>query len=591
MIEEMTIEGLGVIARAHLEFSPSFTVITGETGAGKTMVLTGLSLLLGGRADPAAVRAGTPRAVVEGVIAEPGPAVADRAREAGASLDDGVLVIARTVAAEGRSRAHLGGRTVPQAVLAEIAADLVTVHGQADQLRLRSPAQQRGALDAFAGPAHQAALAAYRAAFADRAEAGAALERWDAEATAREEEAERLRIGLRAIEAVGPERGEDVALREEADRLGNVEDLRAAAAIAHEALAGGGEDGFRSSGGATGAGPAPADAVRAVDRARRALEPVVGIDQSLADAAERLGEAAALLGDTAVDLGSYLADLEADPARLEEVHARRAALADLVRRFAPSGRGEPARRVDDVLAWADRARARLEEISDPDQAREALARRAAEADARLREVATVVTDARAAAATALSDAVDAELAGLAMSGAHLEARLRPLPEPGPWGAEDVEFLLRPHGGAPARPLAKGASGGELSRVMLAIEVALATAPTSGAVSPPTFVFDEVDAGIGGRAAVEVGRRLADLGRTAQVIVVTHLAQVAAFADRHLVVTKATRQGEDVITETGVRAVQGEERRRELARMLSGEEESELARRHAAELLERAAVGR
>lgn len=588
MIEEMTIENLGVIAGAHLEFSPSFTVITGETGAGKTMVLTGLSLLLGGRADPAAVRVGAPRAVVEGVIAEPGTAVAERAREAGAALDDGALVIARTVAAEGRSRAHLGGRTVPQAVLAEIATELVTVHGQADQLRLRSAAQQRGALDAFAGPAHQAALAAYRAAFADRAEAGAALERWDAEATAREDEAERLRIGLRAIEAVAPTRGEDVALREEADRLGNVEDLRAAAAIAHVALTGAGEDSFR---GAGAAGPAPADAVGAVDRARRALEQVAGIDQRLAETAERLGEAAALLGDTAVDLGSYLADLEADPARLEEVHARRAALADLARRFAPSSRGEPARGVDDVLAWADRARARLEDISDPDQAREALARRTADADARLREVAAAVTDARAAAATALSEAVDAELAGLAMAGAHLEVRLRSLPEPGPWGAEDVEFLLRPHGGAPARPLAKGASGGELSRVMLAIEVALATAPTSGASSPPTFVFDEVDAGIGGRAAVEVGRRLADLGRTAQVIVVTHLAQVAAFADRHLVVTKTTRKGEDVITETGVRAVQAEERRRELARMLSGEEESDLARRHAAELLERAAVGR
>lgn len=584
----MTIENLGVIAGAHLEFSPSFTVITGETGAGKTMVLTGLSLLLGGRADPAAVRVGALRAVVEGVIAEPGTAVADRAREAGAALDDGALVIARTVAAEGRSRAHLGGRTVPQAVLAEIAADLVTVHGQADQLRLRSAVQQRGALDAFAGPEHQAELAAYRAAFADRAEAGAALERWDAEATAREDEAERLRIGLRAIEAVAPTRGEDVALREEADRLGNVEDLRAAAALAHEALTGAGEDSFRVAG---AAGPAPADAVGAVDRARRALEQVAGIDQRLAETAERLGEAAALLGDTAVDLGSYLADLEADPARLEEVHARRAALADLVRRFAPSSRGEPTRGADDVLAWADRARTRLEDISDPDQAREALARRTAEADARLREVAAVVTDARAGAATALSEAVDAELAGLAMAGAHLEVRLRSLPEPGPWGAEDVEFLLRPHGGAPARPLAKGASGGELSRVMLAIEVALATAPTSGASSPPTFVFDEVDAGIGGRAAVEVGRRLADLGRTAQVIVVTHLAQVAAFADRHLVVTKTTRKGEDVITETGVRAVQGEERRRELARMLSGEEESDLARRHAAELLERAAVGR
>ncbi len=584
MIEEMRIENLGVIASAHLEFSPSLTVITGETGAGKTMVLTGLALLLGGRADPAVVRSGAVRAVVEGVVVSPGAAVLERAHDAGAELDDGVLLVTRTVAAEGRSRAHLGGRTVPQAVLAEIAADLVTVHGQADQLRLRAPAQQRAAIDAFAGAAHLGALGEYRAAYAERARAREALERWDADAAAREAEAERLRAGIRAVEALAPARGEDAALREEADRLTNVEDLRAAAAIAHEALAGGAEAD-------SGTVSAHGDAMGAVDRARRALEQVAAVDPRLGEAAERLGEVAYVLADAAVELGSYLADLEADPARLEAVHARRAALADLVRRYAPSGRGEPARSVDDVLAWAERARTRLDEIADPLQAREALAGRVEDADARVLDLARAVGSGRGAAAAALSAAVDAELAGLAMKGAHLEVRLAPLAEPGPWGGEDVEVLLSAHAGAPVRPIAKGASGGELSRVMLAIEVALATAPASGASSPPSFVFDEVDAGIGGRAAVEVGRRLAALGRTAQVIVVTHLAQVAAFADRHLVVTKTTTSGQDVITDSGVRAVQGEDRLRELARMLSGEEDSALARRHAAELLERALVGR
>lgn len=582
MIEELRIENLGVIASAHLAFAPSLTVITGETGAGKTMVLTALSLLLGGRSDAESVRTGARRALVEGVVVEPPPAALERAREAGAELDDGALLLARTVAAEGRSRAHIGGRSVPQAVLAEIAADLVTVHGQADQLRLRSPAQQRAALDAFAGPEHLAALEAYRAAHAARTRDAGALARWDADAVARQDEVERLEAGLRAVEATAPERGEDARLREEAERLTNVEDLREAAGTARAALAGGGEEAEAAW---------PVDATAAVGRARRALEGAAALDPRLAELAERTDEIAVVLGDLVLDVGSYLADLEADPGRLEAVQERRAALADLVRRYAavrPDGRTGT---IDDVLDWAEDARGRLADLTDPRQAREALAERVAAADRQVAELAATLRQGRHAAATALADAVDAELAGLAMAGAHLEVRLTPAAEPGPWGTEDVELRLSAHAGAPARALARGASGGELSRVMLAIEVALATAPESGAATPLTFVFDEVDAGIGGRAAVEVGRRLSTLAHTAQVIVVTHLAQVAAFADRHLVVTKATGTGENVVVDSGVRPVHGEERLAELARMLSGEEDSSLARRHAAELLHRAGMGR
>lgn len=578
MIEEIRIENLGVIAEAHLELAPTLTVITGETGAGKTMVLTGLSLLLGGRADPSTVRRGAARAVVEGVVVDPVADVVARVRDAGADLDDGALLVSRTVPADGRARAILGGRSVPQAVLAEIAADLVTVHGQADQLRLRAPAHQRAALDAFAGAG--SLVARYREAWADRARALADLEAWDVETNVRDREEAELAAGLAAIDAVAPQVGEDAALREEADRLGHVEELREACGSAHAALTG---ETYASPSG----GSASADAAGAVEQARRALDRAAHLDPALAGWAQRLEEVAFLVSDVAVEMASHLADLEADPARLRAVHERRAVLADLVRRYAPGGPGRPGG-IDGVLVWADHARRRLGELTDPAFTRDRLARRAAECDGTVARLAGELSAARSAAAAALGSAVDAELAGLAMAGAHLAVTLVPLSEPGPAGAEDVEFRLMAHPGAPVTPLSRGASGGELSRVMLALEVALATAPGSGPL--PTFVFDEVDSGVGGRAAGEVGRRLAALARIAQVVVVTHLAQVAAYADRHLVVTKSTRNGEEVVTESGVRAVEGAERVRELARMLSGEEDSEAARRHAAELLERAGMG-
>lgn len=594
MIEEIRIENVGVIAQAHLALAPSLTVITGETGAGKTMVLTGLGLLLGARADPAVVRPGAARAVVEGLVTKPSPEVRSRAEDLGAQLDDDSLLLVRAVPADGRSRAWIGGRAVPHAVLAELGAELVTVHGQTDQLRLRVPSEQRSALDDFAGSEHRATLARYREAYAERATAQEALAAWEDDAAAREEELRALSAGLAAVEALDPQPGEDLALKEEADRLSHVEELRSAARSAHAALSGlpsrspGGDvAGFEEPG---GSGPGAAESVR---QARRDLEQAARLDPSLAAWSEQLTEVAYVLDDVVVELSSYVTGLEADPARLAAVHERRAALTELARRYAGStspGHPNPgaAGGADELRTWAQRARTRLAELGDPGHTRETLAGRLAEAEATLRTLAADVTRGRERAAAALATAVEAELAVLAMPGARLQVRLATRPEPGPWGAQDVEILLSGHPGAPARPLSRGASGGELSRVMLALEVALATAP--GASPPPTFVFDEVDAGVGGRAALEVGRRLAELGRSAQVVVVTHLAQVAAFADRHLVVTKTTRGGQDVVTDSGVRTVEGRERVRELARMLSGHQESEAALRHAEELLARAAVG-
>ncbi|ACZ30373.1 DNA repair protein RecN [Xylanimonas cellulosilytica DSM 15894] len=574
MLEEIAIENLGVIRAARVSLARGLTVITGETGAGKTMVLTGLGLLMGGKADPGAVRPGAKGAAVEGrwqLAAR--PAVVARVEDAGGTVDDdGSVVVLRTVAAEGRSRAHLGGRSVPQGVLAEIADELVTVHGQADQLRLRTPSKQREALDAFAGGPHQATLEAYRAAWAERGALQAEIDDLAARTAERAREAELLRLGLAEIERVDPQPGEDAELQTLVARLGNVEALRVGATEAHEALAG--EDlGEVTS------------AVELLTRARRALEAAAHDDATLGGLATRVAEAGYLVSDVATELSAYVDDLQADPAALERAHARLAELTALTRTY-----GET---VDDVLRWASDAGLRLLDLDDGGERMRGLTQRVAELDDDLARLGGEVTVGRSGAGERLAAAVTDELKGLAMGGARLEVEVAAA-EPGPWGADQVTFSLVPHPGAPARPLGKGASGGELSRVMLAVEVSLATAVVEasegdgGAAVLPTFVFDEVDAGVGGRAAVEVGRRLAQLARSTQVIVVTHLAQVAAFADAHLVVTKSAG---DAGTVTGVEEVRDDDRVRELARMLSGQEDSDAARTHAVELLSTSVVGR
>ncbi|GIJ00196.1 DNA replication and repair protein RecN [Sediminihabitans luteus] len=567
MIEEISIRDLGVIRSATVPLHPGLTVITGETGAGKTMLLTGLGLLMGGKADPASVRPGSSTAVVEGRMHLPeGSAALERVLDAGGALDDdGSVVVARSVAAEGRSRAHLGGRSVPQAVLADVAADLVTVHGQSDQVRLRTPSRQRAALDEFAGPAHAAVLEEYRASWAERVQLVREIDELTARAQERAHEAELLRLGLAEVERVDPQPGEDVELQGVVARLGHAEELRGAATLAHGALVG--DD----------SGEPQETALVAVDRARRALEQAAGTDPALGALAQRVAEVEIALGDVASDVAAYQGELDADPARLEQAHARLAELTALARAHGGD--------VETVLVWSRDAGLRLLELDDDGEHLRAMTQRAEALGATLDTLAARLTEARTAAAERLGAAVSAELDGLAMTGARLVVDVDPAEEAGAWGADTVTMSLVPHPGAPARALGKGASGGELSRVMLGIEVALASSESAGGSS--TFIFDEVDAGVGGRAAVEVGRRLAALARHAQVVVVTHLAQVAAFADSQLVVSKASASSDDggPTTVTGVSAVTGDDRVAELARMLSGQADSSVARQHALELLE------
>lgn len=570
MIEEIRIRGLGVIDDAVLEPHRGLTVVTGETGAGKTMVLTGLALLLGGRADTAVVRGD--RAEVEGRLGQVAPTVVDRVLEAGGDLDDGAVLLARTVAAEGRSRAFLGGRSVPVSVLAELADDLVAVHGQSDQQRLLAPSRQRAALDRYAGDAVATPLAAYREGYDRLREVDRLLTEIGTHARERAQEADLLRHGLGEVEAVSPVPGEAESLATEAERLAHAEALRDAAARAHEALRAEGDD---------------LDALALLSSARRALEAERHHDPELGGYADRIADSVAALDDIAAGLASYADGVEADPARLEAVQERRAALAALTRKYGAT--------VDEVLAWAEESSRRLLELDGDDERLVALEAERGTLRAELGRLAAEVSAARHAAGERFGAAVTAELTALAMPHAVVSVEVRSTPARdgldvdgsavafGPSGVDEVEILLVPHAGAPARPIAKGASGGELSRVMLAVEVVLA-----GTDPVPTLVFDEVDAGVGGKAAVEVGRRLARLARSSQVLVVTHLPQVAAFADRQVVVEKAD---DGRVTASHLRAVDDGERVRELARMLAGLEGSEHAAAHAQELLDLAAAER
>jgi DNA repair protein RecN (Recombination protein N) len=574
MLEEVRITGLGVIDDAVLEPSPGLTVVTGETGAGKTMVVTGLGLLFGGRGDPARVRPGADRATVEGRLRiDPGGHVAQQVDEAGGELDDGgrSLVVSRSVSAEGRSRAHAGGRSVPVSLLTYLADELVAVHGQADQQQLLKPARQRAALDRYAGDKLAAVLAEYQRAFHRHREVSGRLTELTARARERDQEAAELRVGLDEIARLEPADGEDADLLAEEERLAHADALHAAARAAHEALAG-----DPSAGGYGGA-----DAAALLTGARQALDGVSDHDAALAGLAGRLAEAQYAIADVAVELASYAQSVEADPARLAAVQERRAELGRLIRTFA--SRGDSGGGLAAVLAWSQEASGRLAELDGADDLVSALAAEEAELAAQADDLAARLTELRGRAAERFAAAVTAELTALAMPHARLTVAVMPASEPGPQGRDEVEIRLAAHPGAPSLPLHKGASGGELSRVMLALEVVFA-----GADPVPTFVFDEVDAGVGGKAAVEVGRRLARLARLAQVIVVTHLPQVAAFADTHLVVEKAD---DGSVTRSGVIHLDRESRVRELSRMLAGLEDSELGQAHAKELLGLAAVER
>ncbi|OBA60966.1 DNA repair protein RecN [Mycobacterium sp. 1100029.7] len=577
MLTEIRIDSLGAISSAVGEFDRGLTVLTGETGTGKTMVVTGLHLLGGARADANRVRSGAERAVVEGRFTttdldDAAVAQLDQMLDAsgGERDEDGSVIALRSVSRDGPSRAYLGGRSVPAKSLSDFTTELLTLHGQNDQLRLMRPEEQRGALDRFAksGPA----LERYRK--LRDAWLSARRDLFDRRNRMRELalEADRLTFGLNEIDAVDPQPGEDDALVAEIVRLSELDTLREAAATARAGLS---TDDV--------AGGSAADSL---GRARAALQSTD--DAKLQALAEQISQALTVVVDAAQELGGYLDELPVDASALESKLARQAELRTLTRKYAAD--------VEGVLRWAAESRDRLAQLDVSEEGLAALQRRADQLATELSDAAVDLSKCRRKAAKRLAKEVTAELAGLAMADAEFTievstefaadnddpAVLR-LPtgetaHAGIDGVDLVEFGFAAHRGMTVLPLAKSASGGELSRVMLALEVVLAA---SRRISQgTTMVFDEVDAGVGGRAAVQIGRRLARLARTHQVIVVTHLPQVAAYADVHLVVHAAGPRGTSV-----VRRVKDDERVAELARMLAGLGDSDSGRAHARELLD------
>lgn len=583
MLAEIRIESLGAIDVGAAEFDRGLTVLTGETGTGKTMVVTGLQLLGGSRADPNRVRSGADRAVVEGrfstddLDATAAARVDDILEASGAERDeDGSVIALRSVSRDGPSRAYLGGRSVPAKSLSGLTAELLALHGQNDQLRLMRPDEQRAALDRFAGVGTQ--LERYR----KLRDAWQSARRDLADRTdrARElaQEADRLKFALQEIDTVDPAPGEDDALIADIRRLSELDALREAAAAARIALAGDAELTAESE---------PVSAADRLGRAKTALESTD--DLTLSGLAGQLGEALTVVDDVARELSNYLDELPADASALDAKLARQAELRTLTRKYAAD--------IDGVLGWARESRERLAHLDVSEEALADLQRRVDDLAAQVADAATDLSKARTKSAKRLAKAVTAELSGLAMSDAEFTITVTPMPaadgdpaalvlpsgvggHAGADGVDQVEFGFAAHRGMTVLPLSKSASGGELSRVMLALEVVLATSGKQSAGS--TMVFDEVDAGVGGRAAVQIGRRLARLASTHQVIVVTHLPQVAAYADVHLVVDAAGDDGASV-----VRRLDDADRVAELARMLAGLGETDSARAHARELLEAA----
>jgi len=561
VISELRITDLGVINDTTMSFDPGLTVVTGETGAGKTMVVTGLGLLLGGRADPKLVRAGAERARIEGRFSATPVETVNRVLDAGGDLDDdGELLLARHLTATGRSRAYLGGASVPAGICTEVSAALVTIHGQADQVRLVESSRQRQLLDRFAGAAVQDPLGFYVPLWAELQHARATVAQLRAEAQARAREIDLLRFGLDEIEKIGPLPGEDSSLAAEATRLQAVDDLQLAAQSAVVALAGSEDE----AGGA----------LAWLSSARKALESHAGQDLELEGLANRLKEAGYLLTEVTADLARYLDHLDGEPGRLEQIAARRAELSTLTRKYGTTS--------DEVLIWANEAARRLATLEESDDRIAQLTGRIEELDGQLLALASEIGHARRQAADQFSALVVRELAALAMPHAKLTFEMTQT-ELGPYGMDSIDLLFSANPGSEPRSLGKVASGGELSRVRLALEVVLATAREA-----ETLVFDEIDAGVGGRVAVEIGRRLAKLARHTQVIVVTHLAQVAAFADRHYVVVKS---GDGQVSTSGVRQISEVDRAAELARMMAGLETTDSALAHAGELVELASAAR
>lgn len=560
MIDQLSITNLGVISQAELRFSPGFTALTGETGAGKTMVLSSIELLLGQKSNPNLVRYGETELAVEGIFTSAlASTPAQTVIEAGGIVEEGEIILARTVRAKGRSRSHAGGRTVPSGILSKIGGELVTIHGQAEQLNLRTGSRQLALLDSYGQDGHQEVLKQFREKYHSWQQLKADLDQWENQQQAREMEVSRLQEGLGLQEKLQPYLGEEDELLRKIERLGNIEDLREAASRAYSYLSGSDGDGK--------------DAASLVGAAVQALERGGQSDEELLQLAQGIRDASAIIMDISAEVGAYLSDLEADPGELDNSQSRLSQLRNAYRPYAKD--------LDSWLSWAEMARQKLTELSGPNNQGTRLREELEKTGSELQTLGSKLTRNRQSLAKELQKKVAEELGGLQMQNAGFEIVVESSPNPSINGYDQVVFGLRQAKGAPVRPVAQGASGGELSRIMLALEVSLATRCLSP--DTPTFIFDEVDAGIGGQTALAVGERLARLAQHTQVIVVTHLPQVAAWADKQLVVTKTGNQA-------GVREVTGEEREAEIARMLAGKAQSKSALDHARELISSCRLG-
>ncbi|MDX1657947.1 MAG: DNA repair protein RecN [Nitriliruptorales bacterium] len=547
MIDELHIRSLGVIEDASLALSPGLTVVTGETGAGKTMLVSALGLLLGDRADTSLVREGADTALVEATISPPPAAAAEWCQP-----DDEQLIVSREVT-EGRSRARLQGRLVPVSALAEALGGSVEVHAQHSHVRLSQPRHQRALLDRYAGEPHAKTLAAFQETYTAWQQASADLEQLEDRGRERARRADRLRFEVEEIEAAGLDPEADGRLESELELLEHAEDIERAVREAVAALGDGG-------------------AADPLGVAVSALRRIQLEDTGFNDLAQRLESLAAETTELRRDLRAYADGIDADPGRLEQLRDRQAAIRRLSRKYGGD--------VETILAYAADARRELEELEAAEAGAAGLAERVDALGQEVEQRAQSLARGRRAAGDALADAVQAHLADLGMPHARFAVELTPV-ELGPHGADRVTFQLAPNPGEPARPVHEAASGGERSRVALSIEVALADVDDVA-----VLVFDEVDAGVGGRTAMAVGDKLARLaasgpdGSGRQVLCVTHLPQLAAFADVHHVVEKGIAEGRTV---TSVRRVEGEERVEEIARMMGGRADG-AGREHARELL-------
>ena len=564
MLNQLTIRNFGLIDEVTVEFITGLNILTGETGAGKTMILTALSLVLGGKSDASLVRQGKERLVASASFSLT-PQLIEQIGEIGADAEEGSLILTRTVNSQGKSKSSAGGVNVPVGVLAEIGEQLIEVHAQAASMSITKPLKQREILDRYAGEKVKEALSIYAQTFSEFHERKKRIAQLRASVANRDSEVALLKEFAEAFTKLKPVLNEYSSLLNEISRLSSVEDIREGASLVQTLLS---DD--------------EAGALTSLGHARRSLEAIASRDPALAAIAENVSEAFFLITDSAQVISSYLIDLEADPIRLDFIQNRRADFNAFLKRYASAD--EPDEQIAALISRFENVKASIADLTGGDERLATLEKELQLCFERMQTESKDLSRVRQDAANTLSSEVSAEIHTLSMPHTQFLCNVispdysesLPVSIFTASGCDEISMTIQGHQDGPHVAIAKGASGGELSRVMLALEVVLAQSQPVG-----TYIFDEVDAGVGGKAAIEVGRRLHELSTHAQVIVVTHLAQVAAWADSHFVVTKSV---DGTVSQSGVSEVSGDARVAEIARMLAGLEESRSAQEHATELL-------